>query len=316
MKKKIYSLEELEKKIKTIRKNSKIVLCHGVFDVIHSGHIEYFKEAKSLGDILIVTLTTDEFVNKGSNRPFYGIQQRLNVVSALSFVDYVAESKDISALNVLSKLKPNFYIKGKDYNNLNDDISGKIFKEKKIVEKYGGELIITKSKLHSSSKFINEKYANFNKLQKIYLNKLRINFDEKKIHEYFSKIEKSEILLIGETIIDEYIYSNVLGKAGKDPILTIKPNSKVVYLGGILSMAKILSTFCKKVKVITYLGEKKEYLDFINKNLEKNISIKYIAKKNSPTIKKTRYVDNDGKSKIIGIYKINDSLLDRHEEKK
>ena len=54
----------------------------------------------------------------------------------------------------------------------------------------------------------------------------------------------------------------------------------------------------------------------INKNLEKNISIKYIAKKNSPTIKKTRYVDNDGKSKIIGIYKINDSLLDRHEEKK
>ena len=51
-------------------------------------------------------------------------------------------------------------------------------------------------------------------------------------------------------------------------------------------MAKILSTFCKKVKVITYLGEKKEYLDFINKNLDKNISIKYIAKKNSPTIKK------------------------------
>ena len=134
MKKKIYSLEELEKKIKTIRKNSKIVLCHGVFDVIHSGHIEYFKEAKSLGDILIVTLTTDEFVNKGSNRPFYGIQQRLNVVSALSFVDYVAESKDISALNVLSKLKPNFYIMGKDYNNLNDDISGKIFKEKKLLK--------------------------------------------------------------------------------------------------------------------------------------------------------------------------------------
>ena len=56
---------KIRKKIKTIRKNSKIVLCHGVFDVIHSGHIEYFKEAKSLGDILIVTLTTDEFVNKG-----------------------------------------------------------------------------------------------------------------------------------------------------------------------------------------------------------------------------------------------------------
>ncbi len=313
---KIYSLDKLEKKIKILRKSKKVVLCHGVFDVIHSGHIDYLKEAKNYGDILIVTLTIDKYVNKGFNRPFYTISERMNVVSSLSFVDYVTQSTNISSMNILNKLKPHFYVKGKDYKNLKDDYSGKILKEKKIVEKNGGKLIITNSKLYSSTKFLNKKSNIYNKNQKIYLNKIKNNFDEKIIKNYFSKIQNSEVLLIGEAIIDEYIYSNVLGKAGKDPILTIKPNNKVSYLGGILSMAKILSGFCKKVKVITYLGDNKQYLSFINKNLEKNISLKYITKNNSPTIKKTRYLDIDGKAKIIGIYEINDNLLNKDEEDK
>lgn len=122
--------------------------------------------------------------------------------------------------------------------------------------------------------------------------------------------------MIGETIIDEYIYSNILGKAGKDPILTINPSNKKSYLGGILSMANILSQFCNKVTVITYLGDKKNQINFIKSKLNKNVLLKYINKKNSPTIKKTRYMDPEGKSKIIGVYDLNDKMIDLSEEKK
>ncbi len=316
MKKKIYSLKDLEKKLLNLKKNKKIVLCHGVFDTIHSGHIEYFKAAKKYGDILVVTLTSDEFVNKGFSRPYYGIKQRMNVVSSLSIVDYVAKSNDLSSLNIINTLKPNFYIKGKDYKNFKDDLTGKIIKEKLAVEKHGGKLIIVNSKLLSSTKFLNEKSSMFNDNQKLYLNKIKSNFNERKLNDYFSKIAKSEILLVGETIVDEYVYCNTLGKAGKDPILTLKPKDSSIYLGGILYIAQILSVFCKKIKVVTYFGENKEYLDLAKKQLNKNVILKYIAKSKSPTIKKTRYVDNDSKSKILGVYNINDNYLGIKEEKK
>ena len=69
---KIINLNELAKKIQVIKKNKrKIILCHGVFELIHPGHLRHFKEAKSHGDILVVSITPDKFVNKGPGRPFF-----------------------------------------------------------------------------------------------------------------------------------------------------------------------------------------------------------------------------------------------------
>ena len=61
-----------------MRKNKKIVLCHGVFDVVHSGHLNYLKKAKQFGDILIISVTSDRFVNKGPGRPVFDINQRIS----------------------------------------------------------------------------------------------------------------------------------------------------------------------------------------------------------------------------------------------
>jgi cytidyltransferase-like protein len=67
---KIIKLNNL-KSLRSKFKNKKIILAHGVFDILHIGHIEYFKEAKNLGDILIVSVTANRFVNKGVNRPYF-----------------------------------------------------------------------------------------------------------------------------------------------------------------------------------------------------------------------------------------------------
>ena len=82
MNEKIKTLEELQKitaKLKSTGK--KVVHCHGVFDLLHIGHIKHFEEARTLGDTLIVTITPDEFVNKGPNRPAFTTALRLEALS-------------------------------------------------------------------------------------------------------------------------------------------------------------------------------------------------------------------------------------------
>ena len=89
MKRKILSLKDLSKKIDTLKKRGKkVVHCHGVFDVLHAGHVQHFDSAKKLGDILIVSVTRDEHVNKGPNRPIFPIETRLQCIAALEKVDY------------------------------------------------------------------------------------------------------------------------------------------------------------------------------------------------------------------------------------
>ena len=113
---KILSVENLKKILKKFKsKKKKIVLCHGVFDLLHVGHINHFQEAKNYGDILVVTITSDKFVNKGPNRPAFDEQNRLKAIAALNCVDYVALNKFPTAIPVIKELKPNVYCKGPDY---------------------------------------------------------------------------------------------------------------------------------------------------------------------------------------------------------
>ena len=99
MEKKILPIEKLQKFLnKEKKKGKKIVLCHGVFDLLHVGHINYFKSSKSHGDILVVSLTSDKFVNKGPGRPFFKLNKRLETIAALECVDIVVESNFSDAI--------------------------------------------------------------------------------------------------------------------------------------------------------------------------------------------------------------------------
>ena len=113
---KIYQIDELINVLKKQNKqNAKIVLCHGVFDLLHIGHIKHFQEAKKNGDILIVSITPDKYVNKGPGRPAFNEKLRLESIAALDSVDFVVLNSTATAINPIIKLKPNIYCKGKDY---------------------------------------------------------------------------------------------------------------------------------------------------------------------------------------------------------
>ena len=111
---KYLELENL-KKIRQEYKKKKIILCHGVFDLLHVGHINYFKEAKSFGEILVVSVTDDKFVNKGPGRPAFSIANRTKFLQEINCIDYVCVSSFNTAENIILNLKPNFYCKGEEY---------------------------------------------------------------------------------------------------------------------------------------------------------------------------------------------------------
>lgn len=314
-KNKIISFINLEKKIKDLKKNKKrIVLCHGVFDLLHPGHFKHFKTAKNYGDILIVSVTADNFVNKGPDRPAFNEKLRLESLISLSDIDFVVLSNFATAKKIIKVIKPNFYCKGPDYKNHKNDASGEIINETKEVKKYGGKIIYTEDENFSSSNLINKYLLKNENQTKLLLKKVKKKYDSNKIKNAISSFDNIKILIIGETIIDKYIFSEALGKSGKEPILVLRDLSSEEYVGGAAAIARHISNFNNKVSLLSMIGEKKEYLNFIKKKLRKNVKLFYLEKKGSPTIVKTRFIDNVSKNKVFGSDKLNDELLDSRQE--
>ena len=309
---KIISSEDLSNKIQSLKnKKKKIVLCHGVFDIIHAGHISHFKSAKKFGDILIVSVTSDKYVNKGFNRPMFELNKRKKILSELNIIDYVCDSDSQDAISIIEKIKPNFYCKGPDYKKFDNDITNKIKKEIKILKKFGGKFKVTEDQTFSSSKIINLLNKG-NTLNDKFL--LKINKKFSNVSEAVKSFNDLKVLVIGESILDEYTYCETLGKSGKEPVLTMKPISTERHLGGSLAICNHLSSFCKKVSLVSYLGEDGGEESFIKKNLRSNIKPFFIKKKNSPTILKKRYIESVDNIKTLGVYSLNDDQLDKKNE--
>jgi len=114
----IVSLKKLKSIVKKLkRQNKKIVFTNGCFDIIHIGHITLLKKAKSLGDVLIVGLNSDVSVRKlkGKERPIVCQKDRAKVLDSIKYVDYVVVFDELTPYRVITEIKPDILVKGKDY---------------------------------------------------------------------------------------------------------------------------------------------------------------------------------------------------------
>ena len=120
-----------------------MALCHGVFDLVHLGHIRHIQAARNEGDVVMVTITADHYVNKGPGRPIFPENMRAEMLASLANVDWVGINHTSSAEPVLDTVRPDIYVKGSDYENPEDDITGKIKSERDAVERHGGRIVFT-----------------------------------------------------------------------------------------------------------------------------------------------------------------------------
>ncbi len=303
--KKIFQINEITNHLKKIKKNKKIVLCHGVFDLIHYGHILHFQSAKKYGDYLVVSITKDKFIKKGPGKPLFNSETRMKFLSSLEIIDCVIESKSASSIDILNLIKPNFYVKGPDYKKLKNDKSKKIILEKNTVEKYGGKIKFTKDQTYSSSSIINSTGLLFDEEQRKFLNQIKEKFGVDYILKKINDFKKIEVLVLGELIFDNYIYGDVIGKAGKEPHLVIDTKKNEYHVGGGGAIVRHLQSFVKKVNFVSNFGGEEILSKLINKSFLKNVSFKNVRpyKKFNSTIK-SRYVDMSSGYKMFGAYKL------------
>ena len=264
----------------------------------------------------MVSITESKFVNKGPSRPAFNDRLRLEALSALNVVDYVTINSTPTATQIIKKIKPNIYCKGPDYKNYKNDLTGEIKNETKAIKKIGGKIYFTKDITFSSSNLIN-KYMNiYSSNQKKVIERIKKKYDFNKIKDLVERLKKIKVLVIGEIIIDQYVFCEALGKSGKEPVLVLRDVNTEEYLGGSAAISRHLSDFCKKVSLFGMVGDQDSYLKKVKIQLPKNITFKYLKKNNSPTILKKRFLDNIGNKKVLGVYTINDENLKYKDEKK
>jgi len=312
---KILALDELAVRVARLRAGGKrIVHAHGVFDLLHPGHIRHLAEAKGLGDVLVVTITEDRHVNKGPNRPAFPHGLRAESLAALAAVDYVAINHASTALPAIEAIKPDVYAKGPDYKHAADDVTGKIRDEEAAVRAHGGTIEFTEDITFSSSTLLNEYLPSYSVEVQAYLRELRSRHSLRDVIGYLDRLADLRVVLVGETILDEYVYCDQMGKSAKEPVLAMRHRSTELYAGGVLAAANHLSDFCKSVEVVTYLGAIDGQEKFVRENLRPKVRLSPIYKNDSPTIVKRRYVEATLATKLFELYVINDDDLDAEHE--
>jgi len=299
---KIIDLEEMGRRSRQLRTEGKcVVLCHGTFDLMHAGHIRYLQRAKREGDILLVTVTADAYVNKGPGRPVFSEHLRAENLAALACVDFVAINHAVSAVEALNEIRPNVYAKGGEYRSHGDDVTGNIALEQEAVEVHGGHIFYTDEITFSSSNLLNEHFNVFPPETKEFLQGFRSRWADKEIQRQIASLSDLKVLVIGDAIIDQYHYSTPLGQTGKGNIFAVRYDSEEQFAGGAIAVANHIAGFVDSVTLMTGLGAVDNHEQFIRDKLLPNITPRFYYFKDAPTVTKRRFVDAD-MSKLFEVY--------------
>ncbi len=311
----VLSLDQLLETLNKLRSEGplKVVHCHGVFDLVHIGHIRHLEAAKRLGDLLIVTVTPDEFVNKGPSRPIFPDTQRAEALGALACVDYVAINRWPTSIETISMLKPNLYVKGQEYRQEAQDITGKIGEEIAAVRAQGGEVAFTNEIVHSSTQLIQDHLSPLDPLLRAFVSEFQSQHSFEDVKRYIDGASKLKVLVVGETIIDEYQYCDVIGKSSKEPTLVAKRTDLERFAGGILAVANHVADFCDQVSMLTVLGQTNPMQAFVESHLHPKVESHFVMRDDGPTIIKRRFVDRYLFQKLFELYDLNDVELNDHD---
>lgn len=307
---KIKSLAQLGEIAVTARASGRaVILCHGVFDLLHIGHIRHLEEARRQGDVLIVTLTADAFVNKGPGQPVFNEHMRAEMLAALATIDWVGINHAPTAEPILDVVRPSVYVKGPDYESASSDVTGKIVDERVKVEGHGGRIYFTNDITFSSSTLINRHLNLYDPPLQELLTQMREAGDLETILDLIARTSDMRVLVVGDTILDEYRYVSGLGRPSKENIVATKFLNQELFTGGVLAAANHVASFCHDVEVITALGDDEDARAVIGNSLKPNVRMHAVRLPGRPLTRKTRFVDPTYYRKLFEVYYMDDSPM-------
>lgn len=266
-----------------IAANKKIVFAHGKFNILHPGHLRLLKFAKDNGDFLVVSID-----NSNQTLDLLDAEVRLEAIQHSMFVDY-AFILDTDVVEFIKMLKPAIVVKGSEHEDKNNP-------EAAAVKTYGGKLIFSSGDMRFSTLSLlqNEfKALNLLSIKKPDAYLKRHEIDQHKINDILNKFTDLNVLVIGDTIMDEYITCEALGMSQEDPTIVVSPISSDIFLGGAGIVAAHAAGLGAKVDFFTILGND-NYANLIQDKLAKyNVSNHIYVDESRPTTLKQRFRANN-----------------------
>jgi len=265
-------------------------MCHGVFDLVHPGHIRHLMYAKSKAELLIASLTCDAHIGKASLRPFVPQELRAMNLAALEVVDYVIIDTNPTPIENIKCLQPDYFAKGYEYTE--DGVPPKTRQELEALESYGGEVIFTPGDVvFSSSAFIEHTPPKISAEKLLALMESEgISFeDARRALERFSHIS---VHVVGDTIVDSYTDCSLIGGMAKTPTLSVKYERQRDFAGGAAVVAKHLQAAGASVRFSTVLGDD-ALKDFVLEDLRAHgIACEPLVDHTRPTTQKNVFIAN------------------------
>lgn len=227
---KIKNAEELQVAIGPRPRKKKVIMCHGVFDVVHPGHLRHLIYAKSKAPILVASLTADVHIAKGQHRPYVPQDLRALNLAAFEVVDYVLVDSEPTPLKNLLQIQPDFFAKGYEYNA--NGVHPKTQEELDALQSYGGKMIFTPGDIvYSSTKLIDLAPPSI-KIEKLLTLMESEGITFQNLREALMNLKGKCVHVIGDTIVDSYTQTAMIGGQTKTPTMSVLFEGKTDYIGG------------------------------------------------------------------------------------
>ncbi len=267
------------------------VMCHGVFDLVHPGHIRHLLYAKDKADVLIASLTADAHITKAHYRPFVPQDLRALNLAALEMVDYVVIDPNPTPVENLSRIQPDFFAKGYEYQA--SGLNPKTAEEIATLRSYGGDILFTPGDIVYSSSHLIDTGPPDIALEKLLalMEAEGLTFD--RLRRILDQFEGKTVHVVGDTIVDSLSYTTMIGGMTKTPTPSVRFDSRVDFIGGAAIVAKHLRAAGAKVTFSTILG-KDPMKDFVLEGLaEAGVDVLPIIDSARPTTNKNAFVCDD-----------------------
>jgi rfaE bifunctional protein kinase chain/domain len=251
---KIKTVDELIETIGPRPRVRKVIMCHGVFDVVHPGHLRHLIYAKSKADVLVASITADVHISKGHFRPHVPQDLRALNLAAFELVDYVVIDPEATPLKNLGRIQPDFFAKGYEYTS-DGGLPPKTQEEADVLRAYGGEMIFTPGDIvYSSSKLIDAAPPSI-RIEKLltFMDSEDLTFDA--LREALDKFKGKRVHVVGDTIVDSYTHTTMIGGQTKTPTMSVLYERKDDYIGGAAVVAEHLRAAGAEVVFSTVLGD-------------------------------------------------------------
>ncbi len=288
---KIKTVEELYREIGPRPRQRMVVMCHGVFDLVHPGHIRHLLYAKSKADVLVASLTADIHIAKAQYRPFVPQDLRAMNLAALEMVDYVIIDEQPTPLDSIARLQPDFFAKGYEYQA--EGVNPKTREEISTIEGYGGEILFTPGDIvYSSSAIIESGPPNIS-VDKLLMLLQAEGLSYDRLRSTLDKFDDTEVHVVGDTIVDSLTHTTMIGGMTKTPTPSVRYDNRQDFIGGAAIVAEHLASAGAKVTISTVLGDD-ALKDFVLDGLTgMGITVMPIIDRTRPTTQKNAFVCGD-----------------------